>query len=68
MYCTIINNIFCILRLFAPKIVQESTEPKSRKTELIIRESQPIELPADVARGKLYIFNNVYEKSFPFII
>lgn len=45
-------QIFDINRLFAPKVV-EQMEPKSRKAELIIRESQPTELPADVVRGKL---------------
>lgn len=38
--------------LFAPKAVEESNEPvKPRKLEMIIRESQPIELPPDVARS-----------------
>lgn len=38
--------------LFAPKVVEESNEPvKPRKLEMIIRESQPIELPPDVARS-----------------
>lgn len=38
--------------LFAPKAVEESTEPvKPRKLEMIIRESQPIELPPDVVRS-----------------
>jgi hypothetical protein len=38
--------------LFAPKVVEESDEPvKPRKLEMIIRESQPIELPPDVVRS-----------------
>lgn len=38
--------------LFAPKAVEESNEPvKPRKLEMIIRESQPIELPPDVVRS-----------------
>ncbi|CRK98633.1 CLUMA_CG012184, isoform A [Clunio marinus] len=38
--------------LFAPKAVEESDEPvKPRKLEMIIRESQPIELPPDVVRS-----------------
>ena len=38
--------------MFAPKAVEESDEPvKPRKLEMIIRESQPIELPPGVARS-----------------
>lgn len=38
--------------MFAPKAVEESNEPvKPRKLEMIIRESQPIELPPDVVRS-----------------
>ncbi|XP_048521771.1 uncharacterized protein LOC109540075 isoform X8 [Dendroctonus ponderosae] len=37
--------------LFAPKAVEEDSSPKPRKTELIIRENQPQELPPDVARA-----------------
>lgn len=38
--------------LFAPKAVEETNEPvKPRKLEMIIRESQPIELPPDVVRS-----------------
>lgn len=38
--------------MFAPKAVEESNEPvKPRKLEMIIRESQPIELPPDVFRS-----------------
>lgn len=38
--------------LFAPKAVEESNEPvKPRKLEMIIRESQPVELPPDVVRS-----------------
>lgn len=40
-------------RLFAPKVVEQVEETKQCKTELIIRESQPIELPPDVIRGEL---------------
>lgn len=44
--------------LFAPKIVEESTEPvKPRKLEMIILENQPIELPADVVRVSTHSFN-----------
>lgn len=38
-------------QLFQPKAVLESDEPYYLKPELIIRESQPIELPADVVRA-----------------
>lgn len=38
--------------LFAPKAVEENNEPvKPRKLEMIIRESQPMELPPDVVRS-----------------
>nr|XP_008196129.1 PREDICTED: uncharacterized protein LOC658955 isoform X10 [Tribolium castaneum] len=37
--------------LFAPKAVEDDASPKPRKPELIIRESQPIELPPDVVRA-----------------
>lgn len=38
--------------LFAPKVVEDSPEPvKPRKMEMIIRENQPMELPADVVRS-----------------
>jgi hypothetical protein len=38
--------------LFAPKVVADSEEPAPRrKPELIIRENQPVELPADVVRS-----------------
>lgn len=38
--------------MFAPKAVEESNEPvKPRKLEMIIRESQPVELPPGVARS-----------------
>ncbi|XP_063924844.1 F-actin-monooxygenase Mical isoform X9 [Zophobas morio] len=37
--------------LFAPKAVEDDTPRKPRKPELIIRESQPVELPPDVVRA-----------------
>ncbi|XP_044261083.1 LIM domain and actin-binding protein 1 isoform X3 [Tribolium madens] len=37
--------------LFAPKAVEDDASPKPRKPELIIRESQPVELPPDVVRA-----------------
>ncbi|XP_045466994.1 uncharacterized protein LOC123675614 isoform X22 [Harmonia axyridis] len=38
--------------LFAPKAVDDIDEPpKTRKTEVIIRENQPLELPPDVVRA-----------------
>lgn len=37
--------------LFAPKAVEETNEVKPRKLEMIIRESQPVELPPDVVRS-----------------
>jgi hypothetical protein len=37
--------------LFAPKAVEESNEVKPRKLEMIIRESQPVELPPGVVRS-----------------
>lgn len=40
--------------IFAPKIVYEEVKP--RKPELIIRENQPMELPPDVARGKIVTY------------
>ncbi|KRF99803.1 uncharacterized protein Dwil_GK28158 [Drosophila willistoni] len=48
------GNLYCNIHfklLFAPKIVQDEKETKPRKAELIIRESQPVELPPDVARA-----------------
>lgn len=55
LYCQL--SLFLIIlqsdRLFAPKVIEQDEEPKPRKTELIIRESQPTELPPDVVRGKL---------------
>lgn len=38
-------------QLFQPKAVLDSDEPYYSKPELIIRESQPIELPSDVVRA-----------------
>ncbi|KAH8403608.1 hypothetical protein KR222_009340, partial [Zaprionus bogoriensis] len=46
LYCTVHFK-----QLFAPKIAQQMDEPKAGKTELIIRESYPEELPPDVARA-----------------
>ncbi|XP_050315524.1 uncharacterized protein LOC126750068 isoform X3 [Anthonomus grandis grandis] len=37
--------------LFAPKVVEEEPSQKPRRPELIIRESQPVELPPDVVRA-----------------
>ncbi|XP_044726595.1 uncharacterized protein YFR016C isoform X11 [Chrysoperla carnea] len=37
--------------LFAPKVVEDTQPMKPRKPELIIRESQPVELPPDVVRA-----------------
>ncbi|RZC39291.1 uncharacterized protein BDFB_009590, partial [Asbolus verrucosus] len=37
--------------LFTPKAVEDDAPPKPRKPELIIRESQPVELPPDVVRA-----------------
>ncbi|XP_034481604.1 DNA ligase 1 [Drosophila innubila] len=48
------GNLYCNVHfklLFAPKVVEQTDEPKARKAELIIRESQPTELPADVVRA-----------------
>ncbi|KAL7726770.1 hypothetical protein ACLKA6_001490 [Drosophila palustris] len=48
------GNLYCTVHfklLFAPKVVEQTDEPKPRKAELIIRESQPAELPADVVRA-----------------
>ncbi|XP_030379556.1 LIM domain and actin-binding protein 1 isoform X2 [Scaptodrosophila lebanonensis] len=45
LYCTAHFKL-----LFAPKVV-EDVDPKPRKAELIIRESQPVELPPDVVRA-----------------
>ncbi|XP_064537744.1 glutamic acid-rich protein isoform X2 [Drosophila montana] len=48
------GNLYCNVHfklLFAPKVVELDEEPKPRKTELIIRESQPTELPPDVVRA-----------------
>ncbi|XP_034112184.1 LIM domain and actin-binding protein 1 isoform X1 [Drosophila albomicans] len=48
------GNLYCMVHfklLFAPKVVEHADEPKPRKTELIIRESQPTELPPDVVRA-----------------
>ncbi|KRF85370.1 F-actin-monooxygenase MICAL3 isoform X2 [Drosophila virilis] len=48
------GNLYCNVHfklLFAPKVVEQDEEPKPRKTELIIRESQPTELPPDVVRA-----------------
>jgi len=38
-------------QLFQPKAVLDNDEPYYYKPELIIRESQPVELPSDVVRG-----------------
>ncbi|XP_023165580.2 F-actin-monooxygenase MICAL3 isoform X2 [Drosophila hydei] len=46
LYCNVHFKL-----LFAPKVVEQAEEPKQRKTELIIRESQPVELPPDVVRA-----------------
>ncbi|XP_032597863.1 DNA ligase 1 isoform X2 [Drosophila grimshawi] len=48
------GNLYCNVHfksLFAPKVVEQAEEPKPRRTELIIRESQPTELPPDVVRA-----------------
>ncbi|TDG39195.1 hypothetical protein AWZ03_014382 [Drosophila navojoa] len=48
------GDLYCSVHLkllFAPKVVQQAEEPKQSKTELIIRENQPIELPPDVVRA-----------------
>ncbi|XP_030566493.1 glutamic acid-rich protein isoform X2 [Drosophila novamexicana] len=48
------GNLYCNVHfklLFAPKVIEQDEEPKPRKTELIIRESQPTELPPDVVRA-----------------
>ncbi|XP_017869295.1 PREDICTED: uncharacterized protein LOC108617933 isoform X2 [Drosophila arizonae] len=48
------GDLYCNVhfkQLFAPKVVEQVEETKQCKTELIIRESQPIELPPDVIRA-----------------
>ncbi|KAH8272457.1 hypothetical protein KR044_004897, partial [Drosophila immigrans] len=48
------GNLYCMVHfklLFAPKVVEEVDEPNPCKTELIIRESQPTELPPGVVRA-----------------
>lgn len=37
--------------MFAPKAVEDNEPIKPKKIEMIIRESQPIELPPDVVRA-----------------
>ncbi|XP_055313593.1 uncharacterized protein LOC129574936 isoform X8 [Sitodiplosis mosellana] len=46
--------LYCKLHfksLFSPKAVEDSEPEEPRKPELIIRESQPVELPPDVVRS-----------------
>ncbi|KAH8376023.1 hypothetical protein KR093_005184, partial [Drosophila rubida] len=48
------GNLYCMMHLkllLAPKVVENVDEPKILKTEVIIRESQPTELPPDVVRA-----------------
>jgi len=59
-YCSHEGKLYCkphFKELFQPKAVfddvsEDGEKERNKKPEVIIRESQPVELPPDVFRGK----------------